>query len=306
VRNVFLATLFGASLLQFERAALAQQPLAIFKSSVAVVPISAVVHDRHGRMVTSLTAADFEVLDKGERKAILDFHADADSRVTIAILIDTSGSMRVSSKFALARDVAKQFGTDLQDGRDEASLFTFDASVREQHPFTSHPATLDAALEDADPFGVTSLYDAIAETARRLAGRPSAHRALVVLTDGIDNHSTLSAAQVSALASSIDVPVYVIATVAPIDRAEYARRGMDPRSFDVADFRDLALWTGGTLFWVTRPEDAQQPVRLIVDELRHEYVITVESANDAEWRPLAVRVRNRQLSVRARSGYFSR
>jgi VWFA-related protein len=303
---VFLATLFAASMLQFNRAALAQQPAAIFKSSIAVVPISAVVHDRHGRTVTSLTAADFEVLDKGERKAILDFHAEADSSVTIAVLIDTSGSMRVSSKFALARNVAKRFAVDLQDGRDEASLFTFDASLREQQPFTNHPVALDAALEAADPFGVTSLYDAIAETARRLAERPAAHRALIVLTDGIDNNSALSAAQVSALASSIDVPVYVIATVAPIDRAEYERRGTDQRSFDVADFRDLALWTGGDLFWVTRPEDARRPVRLIVDELRHEYVITVESANDAEWRPLAVRVHDRQLSVRTRSGYFSR
>ncbi len=305
MRIVFLATLLAASMLPLEPTALAQQPVAIFKSSIAVVPISAVVHDRHGRMVTSLTAADFEVLDKGERRAILDFQAAPDSRLTLAVLMDTSGSMRVSAKFALAQHVVKQFAMALQDGRDEVSLFTFDAALHEQQPFTNHPSTLDAALRGADPFGVTSLYDAIAETARRLAERPSAHRAIVVLTDGLDNNSALTAAQVSALASSIDVPVYVIATVAPIDRA-YAQRATDPRSSAAADFRDLAQWTGGNLFWVTRPEDAPSPVRLIVDELRHEYLITVESANDTEWRPLAVRVRGRQMSVRARSGYYSR
>ncbi len=284
----------------------AQQPLAVFKSSVAVVPISVVVHDSHGRIVTSLTSRDFEVLDKGERRPILDFRAERNSPVTVAVLIDTSGSMGVSSKFALARQVVKQVAGDLEDGRDEVSLFTFDSTLQVRQPFTPHPTSLDTALDGTEPFGVTSLYDAIAETAKRLAERRAPRRAILVLTDGIDTGSALSAPEVSGLASSIDVPVYVVATVAPIDR-EMAMVRAEASGSQSADLRDLALWTGGDLHWVTGADDAVIQARSIVSELRHTYLITVESAAEAEWRPIDVRVRDRRhMAVRARSGYFGR
>ena len=63
------------------------------------------------------------------------------------------------------------------------------------------------------PFGATSLYDAIAETAQLAVARPTRHRAVVVLSDGIDTRSALTAAEVSGIASSIDVPVYLVVVV---------------------------------------------------------------------------------------------
>jgi Ca-activated chloride channel homolog len=306
VRKLWLASSVAVSILQLPQALAAQQAVPTFKSSVAVVPISAVVQDRRGRMITSLTASDFEVVDKGQPRPILDFHAEQDSPLTIAVLIDTSGSMRVSSKFELAHEVLKQLGVVLQDGRDEVSLFTFDASLRVEQPFSPHPALVADALAGAEPFGTTSLYDAIAQTATKVAERQSTRRAILVLTDGIDTSSAMTAPEASALASSIDVPVYVVATVAPIDRAAYQARAASERPAGETDLRDVAVWTGGELYWVTRPEDAMAQARAIVAELRHEYVITVESADNAEWRPLEVRVRNRGLAVRARSGYFGR
>jgi len=295
--GVVLAALTG-----LELPAGAQQPLPTFKASVDIVPISAVVRDRRGRIVTTLTAADFEVLDKGERRSILDFQTDQDSPLTLAVLVDTSGSMRIGPKLAFARDVLKRLAADLQDGRDEVSLFTFDAALHEQQPFTLHPAALSGALDGADPFGVTSLYDAIAETARRLADRPAQRRAVVVITDGLDTSSALTAEEVSGLASSIDAPVYVVATVPPIDYVLQTDRATAVARFSV-DLRDLATWTGGELLWVTTPEDAGQ-VREIVSELRHQYLISIEPAAEQEWRPIDVRVRDRRMTVRARSGYF--
>jgi len=280
-----------------------EPPLATFKSSVELVPISAVVRDRHGRIVTTLTAADFEILDKGERRSILDFQTDQASPITIAVLVDTSGSMKVGAKLAFARDVLKRLAADLQDGRDEVSLFTFDSALHEQQPFTVHPASLQGALDGADPFGVTSLYDAIAETARRLGDRPAARRAVVVITDGLDTSSALTAPEVSGLASSIDAPVYIVATVPPIDYAVQADRAASGAPRFSADLRDLAMWTGGELLWVTAPEEAAT-VRRIVTELRHQYLITIEPAPEQEWRPIDVRVRDRRMTVRARSGYF--
>ena len=87
---------------------------------------------------------------------------------------------------------------------------------------------LKGALGEVDPFGATSLHDAISAAAERVATRPFPRRAVVVLTDGIDTASRLTPAQVSAKAAAIDVPVYIIATVLPIDdpgsRSRHPRR----------------------------------------------------------------------------------
>jgi VWFA-related protein len=301
---VLAAILIGVSGL--EASAQSPEPLPSFKSSVDVVPISAVVRDGRGRVVTALTAADFEVLDKGERRPILDFRTDNNGPITLAVLLDMSGSMSVGSKLAFARDVMNRLTSALQDGRDEVALFTFDAVLREQQPFTVHPVLLEGALNTAEPFGITSLYDAIAETARRLSVRPSSRRAIVVITDGIDTGSKLTPAEVSGLASSIDAPVYVVATVAAVDRAMIVDRPVSKSAALSADLRDLAAWTGGDLMWVSTSTSAVLQANQILSELRHQYLMAIESSAQSEWRPIDVRVRDRRMTVRARSGYFSR
>jgi Ca-activated chloride channel family protein len=276
----------------------------VFKSSVDLVPISAVVRDRRGRLVSNLTAADFQILDKGEPRRIVDFQLDHSSAVSVAVLLDMSGSMRMGPKLAFARAVLDRIAAELQDGSDELALFTFDASLYEREPFTSHPAAIDTSLEGAQPFGTTSLYDAVAATAKRLIGRSSRRRAIVVLTDGLDTSSSLTAADVSALASSIDVPVYVVATVASIDHVpDDVARQAAPSS---GDLRDLAAWTGGDMLWATGTDGAAVSAHQILVELRQQYLIAIESASLDEWRPIDVRVRDRRMTVRARSGYFSR
>ena len=257
-------------------------------------------------MVTTLKQADFEVRDKGEPRPIIDFQVDARGPVSLAVLVDTSGSMSIGAKLPFAREVLRHLGADLQDGRDEVSLFTFDARLHEERPFTMHGASLDSALDGAEPFGITSLYDAIAETARRLGDRPARRHAIVVITDGVDTGSTLTPPEVSALASSIDAPVYIVATVAPIDYAIHIDRTETRSAETEADLRDLALWTGGDVLWVGGPADAATQAHQILSELRHQYLITIESAAESEWRPLEIRVRDRKMTVRARGGYFSR
>ena len=165
-------------------------------------------------------------------------------------------------------------------------------------------AAISCGPRRAAPFGVTSLYDAIAETARRLAAQPSTRRAIVVLTDGIDTSSALAPAEVSARASALDVPVYIVATVPRIDQETYRERSANPNSRSTADARDLALWTGGDLLWATGTLDAVASARQILAELRQQYVMSVDSANDGSWRRLEVNVRDRRFRVRARSGDF--
>ncbi len=276
-----------------------------FRSAVDLVPISAVVRDGRGRLVTSLKSADFEVVDKGEPRPILDFQVDRASPVAVALLMDVSGSMRVHPRQALAEQTAERILAGLGDGRDEAGLFTFDLSLREVRAFTTDTATIGPSVRGGQPFGSTSLYDAIAATARLVAERPWPRRAVIVLTDGLDTSSGLTAPEVSGLASSIDVPVYVVVTVPELDRIQYEGRS-GVASTQGADLRDLAQWTGGDLLWTTAETGAEVSAQQLLAELRQQYLIAIESAPGREWRPIEVRVKNRRLSVRARSGYFGR
>lgn len=120
------------------------------------------------------------------------------------------------------RTIWKTASKAAETGRDEGALFTFDSALHERQAFTRDLDAVARAFPDVEPFGSTSLYDAIAATARCVEAQATGRRAIVVITDGIDTSSRLTAAEVSGLASSIDLPLYIIAAVAPADRATLA------------------------------------------------------------------------------------
>jgi Ca-activated chloride channel homolog len=173
-----------------------------FRSGVDLVTVAATVRDRKGRLVKGLDVGDFEVVDQGQMRRIVDFRAES-SPVSIAILFDVSGSMRVADRMLAGKFAAHHVLSWLEPGRDEAALFTFDSRLHEVAPFTVDTRTLQGALGEVDPFGATSLHDAIAEAAKRVATREGRRRAVVVITDGIDNGSGYTPAQVSGIASAI-------------------------------------------------------------------------------------------------------
>ena len=277
----------------------------IFRSSVDLVSVVAVVRDRKGRFVRDLSREDFTILEGGRRRPIVDFRNMTDGPLRVALLFDVSGSMRMGSRVVDARQIARHLMSTL-DARDLAALFTFDTALRQLQPFTSDMTKVDAAMAHIErPFGQTSLYDAIAETARvtaanaRQGSRHPQRSAVVVLTDGVDTRSRLSPEQVSAVASGIDVPVYIVAVMSPIDDEAQAQREREGES----PLRTLARWTGGELFVASAPAHASIAAREIVSELRHQYVLAFEASSRPGWRPLEIRARQRDLTVRARSGY---
>lgn len=276
-----------------------------FKSGVDLVTVTATVRDRRGRLVKGLEAQDFEVLDSGERRRISQFRAEP-TPVSLAILFDISGSMRVADRMTAARFAAHHVLSWLEHGRDEAALFTFDSRLHQVAPFTVDTRALQGALGEVDPFGATSLHDAIADAAKQVADRTGRRRAVVVITDGIDTASGLTPGEVSGIASAIDVPVYIMATVLPIDHV--GREGALPRegaNGQDGTIEDLARWTGGALFYVSTPSDTSNVSRQVLDELRTQYVIAFEPAATEGWRPLEIRTRNKDHVVRARSGYMA-
>jgi Ca-activated chloride channel homolog len=279
------------------------QPVVTFKAGIDLVRLSAVVRDRKGRFVQDLKATDFQISDGGITRTISEFRRD-ESPISVALLFDVSGSME--ARMAPAREAATHVLNWLKDPDDEAAVFTFDTRLAEARPFTKGMHTLPEELSSVRPFGATSLHDAIAQTAERLSTRDSLRRAVVVFTDGQDTASKLSASEVSSLASSIDVPVYIIGIVPSIDNPLGDNAAITvERSALVSSLSNLAYWTGGQVFVVSSIVERSVMARQLVEELRHQYLIAFESSGVPGWHPLEIRTHNRELHVRARSGYIA-
>jgi len=279
-----------------------EAPAATFRSSVDLVRVAAVVRDNKGRFVQDLTVRDFEVSDGGQIRPITDFRQDI-AGVSVALLFDVSGSMH--GLFGQAREAATHVLSWLDPVQDEAAVYQFDTRLEESMPFRSGMRQLPAAMSRVTPFGATSLFDAIARTAERAGAREGKRRAVVVFTDGSDNASRMTPAQVSAIASSIDVPVYIVGVVSLIDNPSSEISTGPERSPLAGPLVDLANWTGGHVFVSSTPVERSLAARQIVEELRHQYLIAFESIGAPGWHQLAVRVRNKHMVVRARSGYIA-
>ena len=280
-------------------AALAAVPAAqepggvVFKSSVEQVAVAALVRDSRGKLVHDLKASDFELFDDGHRRVLTNVWSEP-SPASIAILMDASGSM--ASKLSRAREAANTLVAGLQPGTDEVALYSFDTALREVRPFsTTFAATVDA-WESTKAYGATSLWDAIADTAQKISDRQR-RRALVVITDGVDSASTMKPAEVSAIASSLDVPVYilVIAFAADEDTREEPIRG---------PMADLAAWTGGDSLTLYDTPTMLLATRQLLAELHHQYIVAFEPGRTPGWHALILRARKPGLFVRARSGYM--
>ncbi len=129
-----------------------QQPLQAptFKTSVSLVSVTAVVRDGKGRVVRNLKRNDFEIFEKGKSRPILDFKASDQGPISLAILFDVSGSMRMASNMEAGKRAVEFILSWVQPHADEIALFTFDRDLRQETPFTNDPAKVRTALEQDD------------------------------------------------------------------------------------------------------------------------------------------------------------
>lgn len=264
----------------------AQQP--IFRSTTERVTVAVVARNRDGRPIRGLVPKDFELLDDGKTREILDFRNEA-GPISLAFLLDTSGSMHVGGKLERAGEVAHFMLASMAGSTDEAALFVFDKTVRTAQPFTGEFERIKSSLASVHPWGVTSLYDAIAETAHQLAPRPG-RRAIIVLTDGVDTSSRLTSHEVSGIASSIDMPVYVVA--------------VETAATETGDLSKLAQWSGGMFYGISKTADSSLIARQVINELRHQYLLAFEPSAAAGWHRIEVRSRQR-VTLQSRSGYWT-
>ena len=273
----------------------AQESVATFRSRVNYVSITAVVRDRQGRSVRSLARDDFRVVDTGESRAILDVRSEESAPASIALLVDGSGSMRIGGADLASVRISEAVLRSLDARRDEAALFTFDRRLVTLQSFTRDLAAVRQSLRDVESWGSTSLFDAIGGTAGIVATKSQNRRAVVVLTDGADNASAYTPDEIAAIASAIDVPVYVFAVGASVGTTT----AVD------APLAELARLTGGAFFRAHDAASEAAAIRVLVEELRHQYVLSFESAAENGWHAVEVKTRDAALRVRTRRYYVA-
>jgi VWFA-related protein len=301
-RRAIVVTVFVSLASIDSRVVVAQldRPQATFKSSVDLVSVTAVVRDKKGRVVRSLSPGDLVVTDAGRPRTIVGMQADDQLPASVALLVDGSGSMSVGAAPLSSRQICVTILANLRRDRDLAALMSFDTRLLTLREFTQEFDQVRSGLDEVEAFGSTSIYDAIAGTAAAVANRTTTRRAVVVVTDGADNASWYSPEEVAWIASTIDVPVYVFAvsesSAAPAPRA--ARGIQRPNTL-----AELARATGGDYYVASSPSLVSQSTTRLLDELRHQYLIAFEPGDAAGLRRIEIRARNEDFKVSTRKWY---
>lgn len=259
------------------------------------------VTDKKGRFVTNLGRNDFEVLENRRSQNILEFAAETDLPLRIAILLDTSNSVR--DRFRFIQEAAIEFiNSVVRPKQDKTMLVSFDTSAELVADLSEDTDKMAGQIRDLRPGGGTSLYDAVYFACRdKLAREQPRHkfrRAMVILSDGEDNQSRVTRDQALEMAQKADVVIYTIST-------NITRIQTDGDKV----LKYLAAETGGLSFFPFKVEDLGQSFENIANELRHQYNIFYRPEplkTDGQYQLVDVRVKGRRdLVVRARKGYFA-
>jgi VWFA-related protein len=259
------------------------------------------VTDKKGRFITDLTKDDFEIYESKKAQTIMQFTAESDLPLRLAILIDTSNSIR--DRFHFQQEAAEEFiRVALRPEADKAMVVSFDSSPELVSDLTGDTRQLEKAIEDLRPGGGTSLYDAVFFACRdKLMQDQPRHkfrRAMVILSDGDDNQSRYTRDQALEMAQKGDVVIYTIST----NRSHVPTDGDKIMKYYAAE-------TGGVPFFPFEAADLSQDFTNVANELRHQYNVYYRPdplVADGRYHPVSVRVRGRKdLIVHARRGYYA-
>lgn len=257
--------------------------------SVSLIEIYAMVTDRSGRPVAGLEREMFE-LYHGSRSLQIERFTEGDAvPLSLALVIDSSGSMFDSME--RAKGAARRFLTQMLDPDDEVLLVDFDHRPRLLAPATRQVDRLVERFGDIESDGASAVYDGIAFALLQLR-KASARRALVVLTDGHDSGSRLTARQCARLARRSGVPIFVL---------RHPPRPSPRLSHHTLALEELADSTGGAVYPILSEDDVDAAYEAIERQLRGQYLLAFEveealSPDDLD--ALAVHLADERLRVR--------
>jgi Ca-activated chloride channel family protein len=268
-------------------------------ASLVLVPVS--VTDPRERLVTGLSPENFQIFENGKRQEIKHFSSE-DAPVSLGILVDLSGSM--AGKIERAREAVKEF-CDSANPQDEFFLITFSEEPRLIHDFTSVPEEIQGELALEVPRGRTSLLDAVYLGVRQMRRSHFARRALLIISDGGDNHSRYSERDVKSAIKESDVAVYSIGI---FDR----RAATQEEALGPELLTEVAGSSGGRAFFLDNLKEMPGLAHRIGVELRTQYLLGYRPAHppdDGKWHKITVKLKIPRsfpyLRATAKEGYYA-
>lgn len=269
----------------------------IFRAEVETVFLKVLVTDPLNRCVTGLEKEHFRVYEDNIEQSISHFSQQT-APISVGIIFDVSGSMKDNNNIRKAKSAITRF---LQNGNpeDEYFLITFNQTIKLLQSFTDQGSSLQNDVAFQKPGGQTALYDAVYMGLDQVQRGKNEKKALILITDGEDNSSRYSPAEVRDFARESDVQIYGI--------GEEGRLG-----YGQSEIQNIVSITGGRAFFPNNFNELDYYIDLVHAELRNQYVLGYAPTNrthDGKWRRIRIKLEAPQglpkLMVRTREGYYA-
>ena len=272
------------------------------KTETEIALINVSVTDPYGRLVTGLEQNNFRVFEDGVEQEIMRFSGE-DVPISIGVIFDMSGSM--TDKIEKSRIAAVQFFRTANP-QDEFLLINFNDRAQLASPFTASVEDLQSRLMFTAARGQTALLDGIYLGLSEMKGAHNTKKALLIISDGGDNHSRYTETDIRKYAREADVQIYAIGLY-DVGGGPTTEEKLGPSLL-----AELTEMTGGRTFGVTSMGDMPDIASKISMELRNQYVVGYRPSNhthDGRWRKVKIKLRPPKglppLTVYARTGYYA-
>jgi VWFA-related protein len=274
--------------------------------SVSYVMVPFTVLGKKGVPITDLSAKEVALLVDNRKVPTDMFELSRNAPVSWTILLDGSGSMALAGKLEAAKAAINALTARKREG-DDFALYAFDSEghANELVPFTENPAAITRAVDTVKPWGKTAFFDALAEMPEysELGRNPS--RAIILLSDGIDNASKLTRLQIEQKLEGVAIPIYAFGLREPAEQDVEKVVPLSEEMSNIDLLEELAAATGGRLFVGNRPEMLENAINGIEKVLRAQYLIGFAPTGKGavKYRRISLELAGRVRSVRVRAGY---
>jgi Ca-activated chloride channel homolog len=280
------------------------QPKQGLKLDVDLALVNVTVTDPYNRLVTGLDPDNFRVYEDNVEQEVVTFSSE-DVPISIGVIFDMSGSM--TNKIGKSREAAIQF-FKTANPQDEFFLVSFNERAELTSAFTNSVEDLQSRMMLAAPKGRTALLDAIYLGLSQMRGAKNGKRALLILSDGGDNHSRYNESDIKRLVKEADTQLYAIGIFDPLGYRNRTPEELNGPSL----LSEVTEMTGGRVFAVENLNDLPDIASKIGMELRNQYVLGYRPSNkahDARWRKIKIKLRAPKglppLNVYSKTGYYA-
>jgi len=276
--------------------------------TVDLVNVQFSVIDRHGRFVPGLTAQDFKVEEDGRRQEIRNFARENELPLTLALLVDTSPSVR--PVFDEEKTTAEAFLESILRQKDLALIMGFDRSVTLVQDYTDNVKLLKRAIDELEIGGGTSIYDAVYLASKEKLHEEAGRKAIILLSDGEDTTSKVKFPESLVAAHQSDTVIYGIFNSVGGGFFPYGRRRVPilGNGGDIGTLKKYSEETGGSTFVVSNENSFRKIFDQIAQELRSQYslgYVSLNTARDGKYRQIKITARDSSYTIKARKGYYA-